>query len=290
MRRHFPFWKQCLLAAYYGSTLPCRWWRNHRAAVAGRAPVIILFYHRVADTVFNDWTCPTDTFVAQMDWLQQRFEMVSLAEAQRRIASGQNERPCVHISFDDGYADNCNVALPLLVEQEIPCTYFVATRFVLEQRPFPHDVAAGEPLAPNTPGQLREFAAAGIEIGAHTRTHADLGKISDTSALEDEIVGSRRDLEDLLGRQVDYFAFPFGTPKKMSLQAFQLVRDAGFRGACSAYGDYNWPGDESFHLRRFHGEPEMVRLKNCVTVDPRKIRQPRFDFPTHEPVLHEVTA
>ena len=67
--------------------------------------------------------------------------MVSLAEAQRRLASGRNDRPCVSITFDDGYADNCDQALPLLIRERIPCTYFVTTRNVIDGKPFPHDVA-----------------------------------------------------------------------------------------------------------------------------------------------------
>src|SRR5581483_9025052 len=102
-------------------------------------------------------------------WLQERFDLISLEEAQRRIASGKNERPSVSITFDDGYAVNCDYALPLLIENGIPCTYFVSSGPVLEGTSFEHDRAMGNHFAPNTVAQLRQLAAAGVEIGAHTR-------------------------------------------------------------------------------------------------------------------------
>ena len=46
---------------------------------------------------------------------------------------------------------------------------------------------------------------------------------------------------------------------------------------CSAYGGYNFPGDDPFHLRRFHADPEFIRFNNWMTVDPRKLRMHR-DF------------
>src|SRR6476660_3514682 len=104
-------WKQALLNSYYWATLPSR----RRAAVSrsaqSREPVQILFYHRVADDHPNAWTIGTRAFARQVEWLRLRFDIVSLAEAQSRIASGRNERPTVCITFDDGYADNRRSAI-----------------------------------------------------------------------------------------------------------------------------------------------------------------------------------
>jgi peptidoglycan/xylan/chitin deacetylase (PgdA/CDA1 family) len=185
----------------------------------------------------------------------------------------------VSVTFDDGYADNCRQALPLLIREQIPCTYFVASRHVLDGEPFAHDVALGRPLAPNTPEQIRELAEAGIEIGAHTRHHADLGKISDAQKLYDELAGSKEDLEKMTGRPVRYFAFPFGQWRNLTPAAFQLAREVGFKGVCSAYGGYNFAGDDAFHLQRIHVDDDLIRLRNWVTVDSRKLRKTaRYDY------------
>ena len=269
--------KQCVLRGYYCATLPSR-----RRAAAQRAkqqtePVCILFYHRVADDHPNGWTMPTATFAKQIAWLRSRFDIVSLAEAQTRIAAGRNCDPAVCITFDDGYADNMRFAAPLLLKHKIPFTYFVSTNYVLGAEPFPHDVKAGRPLAPNTTDDLHELAAAGVEIGAHTRSHLDLGRERATIELEDEIAGCQRELEAVLRTKVRYFAFPYGLPENLSARAFRVAYSAGYEGVCSAYGGYNFPGDDPFHLRRIHADPEMIRFKNWMTIDSRKLRKQR-DF------------
>jgi len=269
--------KDILLYAYYRSTL-----RNRRQAAAERAvrgtePVSVLFYHRVADSGPNGWTMPTRTFAHQIAWLRERFDVVTLAEAQRRIASGRNSRPTVSITFDDGYAENLRFAVPLLLKEQIPFTYFVSTNHVFGNRPFPHDVATGRPLAPNSVSQLRELAAAGVELGAHNRNHIHLGTVT-ADVMQEEIIGAKHDLEQALEREVRYFAFPYGQPSDLSTAAFQIAYHAGYRGVASAYGGYNFPGDDPFHLRRIHADCELVRLKNWLTIDPRKLRhQTQFE-------------
>jgi peptidoglycan/xylan/chitin deacetylase (PgdA/CDA1 family) len=238
--------------------------------------VRILFYHRVADEHPNDWTMPTRVFAEQIPWLRARFELISLAEAQARIAEGRNRPPAACITFDDGYADNMRFAVPLLLKHHIPFTYFVSTEHVLGGRPFPHDVACGQPLAPNSLQDLQEMSAAGVGIGGHTRTHADLGKLSGLK-LFDEIAGCKRELEDAIGGEVRYFAFPYGQHANLSTEAFGIAFEAGYEGVCSAYGGYNFPGDDPYHLRRIHADPEFIRFVNWMTIDPRKLRR-QCDF------------
>lgn len=264
-----------MLNLYYLATLPQRRQSAARLESERQAPVVSLFYHRVADEHPNDWTITLAAFQRQINWLRARYDIVSLEEAQRRIAAPENNRPAATITFDDGYADNCVAALPWLVANRIPFTYFVTTNHVKSGKPFAHDIAAGQSLSPNTVFQLRKLAAAGVELGAHTRTHADLGKLTSHEALVDEIVGSKRDLETLIDRPVRYFAFPYGLPANMSTMAFRIAFQAGLRGVCSAYGGYNFPGDDPFHVQRIHGDPEWARFRNWLTLDPRKLHQPR---------------
>jgi len=270
--------KSLLLELYYRGSYPYRWWWNLKAAAGHRVPVVVLFYHRIADDRANPWTTSNRTFARQIRWLAERFEIVSLEEAQRRIRTGDNTQPCVSITFDDGYAENCEQAIPLLVRERIPCTYFVTLGNVLEGKPFPHDLARGNRFAPNSLEQLRAMASAGIEIGAHTYTHPDLGRLADDEQLHYEIVEAGRELQALLERPVRYFAFPFGQHANLSSRAFQLAYEAGYEAVCSAYGGYNFPGDDPFHLQRIHVDDDMIRLKNRVTVDPRKARTARFVY------------
>jgi peptidoglycan/xylan/chitin deacetylase (PgdA/CDA1 family) len=266
-------YKDPLIRMYYLASLPLRSRLSARRAAQGSAPITTLFYHRVADEHPHDWTIGADRFKAQIDWIRQRFEIISLLEAQQRIGSAANGTPAVCVTFDDGYADNSREAIPWLIDQGVPFTYFVATNHVLEGRPFEHDVRRGMPLAPNTPEQLREMAAAGVELGAHTRGHVDLATVADEQTLHHEIVGSKRDLEGIIGRPVRYFAFPYGLQRNLSQAAFRTAFAAGFWGVCSAYGGYNVPGDDPFHIHRIHGDPSWARFYNSLTIDPRKLQR-----------------
>ena len=249
---------------------------------AGNVPVAILFYHRIADNFPNDWTMSCDDFRNQLNWLESRFDIVSLEEAQRRIRSAENERPTVSITFDDGYADNALFAIPELVRRGLTATYFVSTDFVRTGQPFPHDVKAGQPLKPNSIDELRRFKSQGIDIGAHTCSHCDLGTIENESLARREISDSKDELEEWLGTSVDYFAFPFGLPHNTSQLAVDLVAESQFSGFCTAYGAWNWPDAPGFHLRRIHADPGLQRLKNWLTLDSRKLEDP-VTLPFTEP-------
>ncbi len=270
-----------LLNLYYHVSQPLRWWNRRRAAARRCVPISVLLYHRVADDRANAWTISNGTFARQIAWLQKHFEMISLEEAQRRIGLGDNRRPAVSITFDDGYSENCRHAVPLLVKERIPCTYFVTVRNVLEGSPFPHDLADGNSFAPNSLDQLRAMAAAGIEIGAHSYTHADLGPLVDPAALHREVVSAREDLQAALGRPVRYFAFPFGKHANLTGEAFALARQAGYEAVCSSYGGFNFPGGDAFHLQRIPPGDDMIHLKNWTTLDPRKLKTPRFVVDCH---------
>jgi peptidoglycan/xylan/chitin deacetylase (PgdA/CDA1 family) len=271
-----PLWKRLLLNLYCHGTLPMRWWCARRMAAEGNMPVIALFWHRIADDDATPWTTTTKVFAQQIAWLKDHFPFVTLDEAQRRIRQGSNREPCVSVTFDDGYSENCRFAIPLLVKERIPFTYFVTVRNVLEQLPFAHDRMRGLLFPPNTVEQLRFMAASGGEIGSHAFTHADFGKIADPVQIQREVAGAKADLEKILGRPVRYFAFPFGLPCNLSRKAFEAVETAGFAGACSAYGGFNYPGDDAFHLQRISADCSMLRMINWLTFDPRKLHVSRF--------------
>jgi peptidoglycan/xylan/chitin deacetylase (PgdA/CDA1 family) len=268
-----PTWKQLLLSLYYYGELPWRAWRNQQAAAAGLAPIIVLAYHRVSNDAANDWTISAADFARHICWLEKHFDFVSLEEAQRRIRSSRNNRPCVSITFDDGYADNLQWAMPMLIAKRIPVTYFVCADATLRGAELPQDVAMGNHLARNTVEQLRALAKAGVSIGAHTRTHADLGAVTDIDRLYDEVVTAGADLQAALDTPIRYFAFPYGGHRNLSARAFHLADEAGYEGVCSAYGGYNFPRDDAFHLQRICVDGPLIRLKNWATVDPWKAWQ-----------------
>ena len=234
-------------------------------------PVTGIFLHRIADTCPNGWTMPTAKFDRLLDWLEANVDLVSLDDAQELLRCGNRGRVAVHISFDDGYADNCLHAIPELLKRRIPFTYYVTTENVRSGKPFPHDVQRHEPLAPNSVDQIQAMHDAGVEIGVHTRTHPDVSKLRTLGELTREIRGAREDLAEWLGTVPNHFAFPFGLAHNVTPRAIQFLHDERFHSYSTASGGYNFPLDGSFHLRRFHGDPILDRIFNWLSFDPRWI-------------------
>jgi len=270
-KRRWQLVKRAALPTYFTATWPLRLGYLPWLSIRGQAPVVIVALHRVADDRATPWTTPTDVFRRGVAWLERRFELVSLAEAQRRVNAAENRVPTVSITFDDGYFDNCEVALPLLIDRGIPLTYFVTSDAVLRGACFQHDLMLGQQSRPNTLQQIRELADAGVEIGAHTRTHADLGSIHQNERLYDEVVVARDELQDAIGCRIRYFAFPFGQHANLNRQVFQMAADAGFEAVVSAYGGYNFPGGDAFHLQRPCVDGSLARLKNWALIDPWRL-------------------
>ena len=269
-----PLFRETALQAYLHMTWRHRQSLTKRFSARKSFPGAVLFYHRVADCFPNSWSISNKNFVRHLDWLQQHFEFVSLADTVADQKLGARERPTVHITFDDGYADNMIVALPELIRRGIPTSYFVTTQFVEDQIPFPHDVAQGHPLAPNTIDEIRCLADAGIVIGAHSHSHIDFGKPLTRVELIREIVDVRKKLQDWTGQSIDYFAFPYGLPGNIVQPAVDVIFEAGYKAFVSAAGGFNFPGDDHHHLQRIHADPGMAALINWLTYDPRKTMRP----------------
>jgi peptidoglycan/xylan/chitin deacetylase (PgdA/CDA1 family) len=134
-------------------------------------------------------------------------------------------RPVV-ITFDDGYADFHEHALPVLDRYGFAATLFVTTGWLRD---------AGRHAAGAPPGrmltwrQAAEVAAAGVEIGAHGHSHAQLDQLGE-KALREELLRSRGLLQERLGRPVHAMAYPYGYS---SARVRREVRACGYTSACA---------------------------------------------------------
>jgi peptidoglycan/xylan/chitin deacetylase (PgdA/CDA1 family) len=167
-------------------------------------------------------------FAEQLRCLRrQGFTGLTFGELCQRRLAGQSlpARPIV-VTFDDGYADLFEMALPILVEQGFPATVFVTTGWL-------HDAgryAAGTPLDRTLSwGQLAELSAAGVEIAAHSHSHAQLDQIPDAK-LRAELAGCQHLLEDRLSRPICSVAYPYGYSSK---RVRALAREVGYLQAAA---------------------------------------------------------
>jgi peptidoglycan/xylan/chitin deacetylase (PgdA/CDA1 family) len=144
----------------------------------------------------------------------------------------------VAITFDDGYADNCENAAPILEHFGLSATFFVSAGLVDTAVPFSHDGKSPHQFRNLTWSQVGEMAARGFEIGSHGWVHRNLAKCSLDEA-HDEITRSRAAIEARLRIAPRSFAYPFGGERDITPEVVREVRRAGFQMIASAYGGTN---------------------------------------------------
>jgi peptidoglycan/xylan/chitin deacetylase (PgdA/CDA1 family) len=140
----------------------------------------------------------------------------------------------VSLQWDDGFKATFDIVKPALDVAGLPSTHFIVTGFFGD----PDYVSTADVLA---------LQASGHEIGAHSRTHRDLTKLS-ASAVSDEIVGSRQDLLAIGVTSVASFAYPYGAYNDNVLLT---TKDAGYNGARSVLNGNVERSDDPYTLRRF---------------------------------------
>jgi peptidoglycan/xylan/chitin deacetylase (PgdA/CDA1 family) len=135
---------------------------------------------------------------------------ISLREAvATREAEGKWPLDCVVITFDDGFENFHEAALPVLSSHGFSATLFLVTGHVGGRNDWAAPPEGLGEMSMLTWEQIADLAAAGIEIGAHTRTHPDLRELPD-SDLDEEIRSSKREIEARIRGAVTSFAYPFG--------------------------------------------------------------------------------
>ena len=179
------------------------------------------------------------------------FSFVSPAE--------QDQARAIAITFDDGFRNNLEAALPVM--QEAGCraiNFLVADRIGKTSDWEAREGGEADPLMDES--QVREWLAAGNWIGAHTCTHPRLSQLSRAQAKE-EIQASKKKLEDKFGLRIDHFAYPFGDYNQ---ETIELVQEAGFQTACTMHRGINRKGNSPLELARWTARYESRTLRNLL--------------------------
>jgi len=169
-----------------------------------------------------------------LDRLLAEYEVLSLEDW---LKDPLGDRTQLTLTFDDGYASWHTAVAPLLAERSVPAVFFVSSGVVglrgKEARDFARNrLRRSQELSLISLDRLRDLAQHALfDVGGHTLTHADLGRIGDRSTLHNEIAGDRARLEDWLGRSVRWFSYPFGTPANVSPLARSVVEEVGMSAA-----------------------------------------------------------
>lgn len=270
--------------------------------------LIVLAYHRVLPRPPDDFALDravVDADPVAFDRQMERLSALASPIDQGRLLDflrGERDLPPnpVLVTFDDGYRDNREVALPLLERHRVPATFFVSTGHIERRQTYwwdriaylLHHTAAEEArlryptelvLRPRaeperarrtllrlvkgmsgldldrilvelsralgvrwddaldrhvadqtvmTWDDVRELHRAGMAIGSHTRTHRILYTLS-PDELDDELTGSRRDIEQAIGVAPAAIAYPAGRSLRALPMVTAAVRRAGYAAAFS---------------------------------------------------------
>jgi len=205
-------------------------------------------YHRVVEDHSKD-AGSIDIWVSRQH-LEKQFVLLKskgiepisfaqLAQSDPRIVQDK-----VILTFDDGYTDNYDVLFPLLKKFSYTAVIYLVSKRKFNQWDVEQNGTPEYSLLSQQ--QMQEMKAYGIEFGSHTETHPNLLGLDDV-ALDKEISGSKRDIDQLLNQETLSFAYPYGScNEKIKL----LVKKAGYKfGISTKNGPYSF-WEDPFQIRR----------------------------------------
>jgi len=204
----------------------------------------LLFYHRVSNDG-DELAVPPRCFREQMELLAGiGYRVLDVVEAVDLLRSGTLSGLTIGLSFDDGFRDVADEALPVLQELGFRASVFVPTRVIDGEASFGwYDV---QPPVLDW-DEICDLDRGGtLRFEAHSLTHPNLTALDDEDAAA-EIRDSKLVLERRLDRPVEAFCYPGGL---FGARERQLVEQAGFRMATSCEPGLNRVGTDPFALRR----------------------------------------
>jgi peptidoglycan/xylan/chitin deacetylase (PgdA/CDA1 family) len=205
----------------------------------------ILLYHRVADDD-DPLSLAPRRFREQMGHLaDEGFTVVDLVTAVAMLDAGEVPPRVIGLTFDDGFADVRDEALPVLAEHGFRATVFVTTGVTDGRLRFPWYADRQPPVLGWD--EITDLDREGtLRFEAHTVSHPNLLSVDDATARA-EIADGRRELEEHLGRPVTAFAYPAGLYGERERS---LVAEAGYSAAVTCEPGINRSVSDRMALRR----------------------------------------
>lgn len=226
--------------------------------------VVVLCYHSVHPSLPFSSATP-QLFSEHLAWLRENCRCVPFSQVLAAREGPRTNQPVVSVTFDDGYDDNHEFALPLLVKNGIHATFFITTGLIerdhhtLERFRALRNVDR-EMIRPLQWSQVHEMLVAGMDIGAHTFSHPNLARLTSVE-LADEVADPMRVIEDRIGRAVSVMAYPFGRPRvHVSAHVVEAVREAGYDFAATTVTRGLKAGDHPLGIPRFITRQDPVHI------------------------------
>lgn len=218
---------------------------------AGTANIKVLMYHRVLEQAPSGnpkyHYIEADQFRKQMELLDAwNFTPITFYDYQLYL-NGELSLPAkpVIITFDDGYLDTLEVAVPILNDLSIPAVIYVLGNRNLNAGEWDR-VDGMEPPPLMNDEQIKEIQALGFEIGSHTMNHLPLNELDDQT-IQRELGDAKKVIEDLLGEPVISVSYPFGSVDERVTSAAEAC---GYNFGCGVFTGPATFGEHLFDIRR----------------------------------------
>ena len=190
-------------------------------------PIPILMYHQIdapppRGTPLRGLVVSPRSFswqMAMLRWLG--FQGLSMRDLEPYL-DGRQQGKVVGITFDDGYLNNLQNALPILLKHGHTATCYAVSHLIGQTNRWDDGVVATQPLMGHE--HWHQWIDGGMDVGSHTQHHIDLQATDDATAAS-EMKLSRLALNDSLNYDVRHFCYPYGRfdPKHVA-----MARDAGY--------------------------------------------------------------
>ena len=209
--------------------------------LAPKYTVPILLYHNIGYGQGSFFVSP-ENFAKQMQYIKKNgYEVITLNELVESIKNKKHlEKNKVVITFDDGYRDNFYSAYPVLKRLGFCATIFIITDFIGSK-------FSGEGKEFMNWDEVLAMSKNKIAFGGHTKTHFNFGFLMDEKAVQEEISGAKKAIEEKIGLPVDYFCYPSGA---FNNRAKELVAQAGYQGACTTNRGFAKFNHDVYELKR----------------------------------------
>lgn len=222
----------------------------------------ILLYHSIIDDPLDPYAVTIANFKSQMDYIvKNNYDVVSLSEALDCFDGKKAPRRSIAITFDDGFIDFFENALPVIEGYKFKSAVFIVTSKVghvseWRRRDLNRRLMGWE--------ELRTITGMGHAIGSHGLCHHDLTNLT-REELDKETAVSKDIIEQNLGIRVTGFSYPWG---KCSEREVDSVKRAGYKYAVIVSRKrHNDPEADRFLLERI-----PVEHADSLSVFAKKIR------------------
>ncbi len=217
----------------------------------------VFLHHHIA---YNNYS--PEKFEAELKYLKENgYKTLSLKEFLDFLSGNKKYDRSILFTFDDGYADNYICAYPLLKKYGYNAVVFISTFYISDGEPR-KTIAEGASIPAITRenerisegflrwSELKIMISSGVfEVGSHTNSHKKFNKRAEYENLKEELILSKKIIEEKLNIEVNSFAWPWG---KFNQQDMELANKCGYKLIFTTITGASKPGDDPLMIKRIN--------------------------------------